>query len=82
MDISKKHGYRIFDNQLAEFKKGYPIFKTNAEAYEWYGPLLYEQCLDGNCGYDECSIEEIIVDLSGKTNKDLFEMFGYSVVKV
>lgn len=74
-------GYRVYDRQLDEFKEGLPIYKTRQEAYRCYGESLYEQCLDGNGGYDEYTREEITSDLNSKTYKDLFDMFNYTVIE-
>ncbi len=75
-------GYRVYDTQLNKFKEDLPIYQTKQEAYECYGESLYEQCLDGNCGYDEHTHDEIVKILKNKTYKDLFDMFEYEVVEV
>ena len=75
-------GYRVYDKQLNEFKEGLPIYQTRKAAYECYGESLYDQCLNGNGGYDGHSPDEILDSLKAKTYKDLFNMFEYEVVEI
>lgn len=75
-----KNIYKIWDKQLQTYKdEDYFLFKSESEAYTEYGASLYDQCLDGNGGFEDMEEEEIKNKLSKLSNKDLFELFDYEV---
>lgn len=73
--------YGLWDKELGCFKEDME-FDTEKEALEFYGDCFYLQSLEGNCGYDGYSEEEIKADLDNMTDKEILAMYDYEVVKL